>query len=211
MQTGDRNMVRAGAQSSERALHRRVAKQGLQSFADSWKYHAWLIRIPREGGRSFRLRLLAFAYFLENGRCRIARAHGNRDDAAASGFHFFAADDLVARPIAALYQNIGKQARNHFAGSQIIEDHHAVHGLQRRENFRALAFWKHGTAFPFQLAHTGVAIQSDNQGVPQFARQFEDANMARMEQIKAAVGENDSATVAFRAAKPQNRLLECED
>jgi hypothetical protein len=32
-----------------------------------------------------------------------------------------------------------------------------------------------------------------------------------MEQIEAAVGEHDAAAIAFPAAKPQNRLLQCEE
>ena len=35
--------------------------------------------------------------------------------------------------------------------------------------------------------------------------------MARMEQIKTTVREDDAAAVAFLAAKPQNRLLKCQD
>jgi hypothetical protein len=35
--------------------------------------------------------------------------------------------------------------------------------------------------------------------------------MAGMQQVKAAIGENDAAPVAFLAAKPQNRFLQCED
>src|SRR5260370_40211167 len=46
VQAGDRDMARAGAQSGECALHRRMAKDGLQSLADGRKYHAWVIRIP---------------------------------------------------------------------------------------------------------------------------------------------------------------------
>jgi hypothetical protein len=32
-----------------------------------------------------------------------------------------------------------------------------------------------------------------------------------MQQIEAAIGKNHAAAIAFRAAKPQNRLLQCED
>ena len=32
-----------------------------------------------------------------------------------------------------------------------------------------------------------------------------------MKQVKAAVGEDDAAAVAFLAAKPQNRFLECQN
>ena len=36
-------------------------------------------------------------------------------------------------------------------------------------------------------------------------------DVAGMQQVEAAVGEHDAAAIAFRAAKPQNRLLQCED
>src|SRR5216684_8249810 len=48
MQSGNRDMACAGAQSGQRALHRRMAKNGLQSLADGRKYHAWPVRNPRE-------------------------------------------------------------------------------------------------------------------------------------------------------------------
>jgi len=32
-----------------------------------------------------------------------------------------------------------------------------------------------------------------------------------MKQVKAAVGEDHAAAVAFLAAKPQNRFLKCQD
>jgi hypothetical protein len=35
--------------------------------------------------------------------------------------------------------------------------------------------------------------------------------VAGMEQVKATIGEDDAATVAFLAAKPQNRFLKCKD
>ena len=47
VQTGDRNMAAACTQSGQGALHRRMAEQSLQSFADGRKYHARMIRIPR--------------------------------------------------------------------------------------------------------------------------------------------------------------------
>ncbi len=48
VQAGNGDVGRAGTQGSEGAIHRRMAKHGLQSFADGRKYHAWSIRIPRE-------------------------------------------------------------------------------------------------------------------------------------------------------------------
>src|SRR5260370_33574566 len=74
------------------------------------------------GARPFRLRLLAeaFANFSQNGGWRIAGDNGNGDNAAASGFHFLAANDLVTGPIAALHPEIREQAGNHFARDRHI-------------------------------------------------------------------------------------------
>ena len=47
MQTAERNMMGAAAQCRQRTLHRRVAEQDLQSFANRRKYHARTIRIRR--------------------------------------------------------------------------------------------------------------------------------------------------------------------
>jgi hypothetical protein len=67
------------------------------------------------------------------------------------------------------------------------------------------------SAFAFEVFDTGVAIPADDQRFAQAARLLQAANMAGVEQIEAAVGEDDAAAIAFPAAKPQNRLLQCED
>src|SRR5882724_229422 len=59
--------------------------------------------------------------------------------------------------------------------------------------------------------HARVAIQPHDERVPQCARLLQAADMAGMQQVKAAVGENNAAAVAFLAAKPQNRFLQRED
>jgi len=61
------------------------------------------------------------------------------------------------------------------------------------------------------LTHAGVAIQTNDQRISQLARQLEAPDMARMEQIKTAIREDNAAAVAFLAAKPQNRFLERQD
>jgi len=141
----------------------------------------------------------------------MARDYRDCDDASAGCFHFLAAHDLVAGPIAAFHQDIRQQARDQFARSWSIEDHDGIHGFQGGENFSALALRQDGAALAFQLTHTRVAVQPNDQHISQGSRQFQAADMARMEQVKAAVGENDAAAVAFLAAKPQNRFLKCQD
>src|SRR5260370_37452033 len=161
------------------------------------------------GAGAFRLGLRAEArgYLPENGARRIAGEHGHGDDAAAGGFHFFAAHNLVAGPIAAFDEDIREQARDYFARRRIIENHDGVHGFESGENFGALSLWNHRTAFAFQLTYAGIAVEPNDEHVPQFARQFQTADVAGMEQVKTSVGENDAAAVAFLLAKPQNRFL----
>jgi hypothetical protein len=152
-----------------------------------------------------------FSNLPQNGGCRIAGHDGDGNDAPASGFHFFAAHDLVTGPIATLYENVGEQARYDFARRQVIEDHDGVHALKSREDFRTFAFRDDGTAFALQLPHTGVTVEADDECVSQLARQLQAANVAGMQQVKTAVREDDAAAVAFLAAKLQNRFLQRED
>jgi hypothetical protein len=61
------------------------------------------------------------------------------------------------------------------------------------------------------LTDAGVAVEANDEDISQLARQFETTDVAGMEKVKAAVGEDDSAAVAFLAAKLQNRFLKCQD
>jgi hypothetical protein len=117
---------------------------------------------------------------------------------------------LVAGPITTLDQNVGKKPGNHFTRGQGVENDDAVNALERGEDFRAFPFGDDGTPFAFQLPNARIAVQSDDQNVTQFPRLLEYAYVSRVEKIKAAVGKNDAAGVAFLAAKPQNRFVESE-
>jgi len=152
-----------------------------------------------------------FSNFSQDGGCGIAGRDRNGDDAAAGGFHFLATNDLIAGPIATFYENIGEKHGNQFARRWGIENHHGVYTLQRREDFRSLAFGDDRAAFAFQLADTGVAVERDDERIAEFARLLQAANVAGMQQVEAAIGENNAATVAILAAKPQNRLLKRQD
>jgi hypothetical protein len=153
----------------------------------------------------------AFADFFQDVGGGVAGHDRRRDHAATGGFHFFAPDDLVAGPVTALDEHVGKQAGDDFARSEIVENQHGVDGFESGEDFRALALGNYRTTFALELANAGVAIEADDQDVAQGASLLEAANMAGMQQVEAAVGEDDAAAVAFLRAKPQNRLLKSED
>src|SRR5712692_4331001 len=153
----------------------------------------------------------AFADFFQDFGRGVAGDDRSRDDATTGGFHLFAPDDLVAGPIAALDEHVGKQAGDDFAGSQIVENDDGIDGFESGEDSRALAFGNHRAALALELANAGVAVEADDQDVAQSAGLLETADVAGMQQVEAAVGEDEAAAVAFPGAKPQNRLLERED
>jgi alkylhydroperoxidase family enzyme len=204
MQAGKRDVLRPIAQCAQRALHRRVTEHSIQSFANGGKNHAWTSGFHARGTS-------AFADLSEDGRGGVTRDYGNGNDAAASGFYFFAADDLIAGPVAAFYQHIRKQAGDEFLWRQIIENHDRVDAFQRSENFGTFAFRQERTPGAFQLADTGITVEANDERIPETASLLEAADVPGVQQIETAVGENDLAAVAFLAAKPQNRLLKSQN
>jgi hypothetical protein len=153
----------------------------------------------------------AFADLSEDRRGGVTRDYWNGNDAAASGFYFLAADDLIAGPVAAFYKHIRKQTGDDFAWGEIIENHDRVDAFQSSENFGTFAFRQDWTPGAFQLADTGVAVEANNEHVPETASLLETADVTGVQQIETAVGEDDLAAVAFLAAKPQNRLLKSQN
>ena len=144
--------------------------------------------------------------------CRGVAGHDGRGyDTPSRGLNFFAANDLVSCPIAAFHKNVWEQSGDGALWRKIVENHHAIDAFKRGQNFRALPFGNHRATLAFELFDAGIAVQTDDQRVTQAAGMFEAADVAGMQQVEAAVGEHDAATVAFVAAKPQNRLLQCED
>jgi len=105
---------------------------------------------------------------------------GNGNYAAAGRFDFFAPNNLVVGPVAAFDQNVRQKGGDNFAGSQLVEDHHGVDRFKRSKNFRALEFGQNRTATTLQLAHTAIAIDSDNQHVTQLTSGFQRADVPGM-------------------------------
>jgi hypothetical protein len=194
-------VLRAITQCPERAFHRRVAKHSIQSFANGRKNHAGASGFHARGGS-------AFADLSKNRRGGVTGDYRDGNDAAAGGFHFFAADDLIAGPVAAFHQHVREQTGDDFARRGFVKNHYRVDAFERRENFGTLAFRQDGASGTLQLANAGVAVEADDERVAESASLLEAADMPGMQQIEAAIREDDSAAVAFLAAKPQNRFFE---
>ena len=96
--------------------------------------------------------------FLQHVGGGIAGSNGHGNYAAACGFHFFAADNLVAGPVAAFDKYVREEGGDNFARRWFIENDDGVDAFERGENFRAFLFRKHRAAGTFELANTSVTI-----------------------------------------------------
>src|SRR3981081_764628 len=153
----------------------------------------------------------AVADFLQYFGCGVAGHDGHRHNAAARRLHLFAADNLVSGPVATFDEHVGKQSGDDALRRQIVESHYTINALERSENFCAFALRNHGATHAFELSDAGVAVQADDEGIAEAARVLQAADVAGMQQIKAAIGEHHAAAIAFAAAKPQNRFFQGED
>jgi hypothetical protein len=151
------------------------------------------------------------ADFLEEGGGGIGVEDVDALDAAASGFDFFAADDLVAGPVASFDEDIGKKSGDDGAGSRFVEDENRVDAFEAGEDFGALVLRDYGAAGSFEGADAAVAVDANDEDIAEGAGGFEAADVSRVKEIEAAIGEDNLAAVAFLRSKPQNRLFQSED
>ena len=114
------------------------------------------------------------------------------DDAASAGFDFIALRDGLGRVVRALGVKIGANLADDGANVFLWEYNDGVYVSQRRENFGAFIGGHDRASFPFQRAHGGVCVHGDNELASEFASRIEVADVADVQNVKAAVRECDS-------------------
>jgi hypothetical protein len=131
-------------------------------------------------------------------------------DASPSGFDFRAAYNLIAGPVSALHENIGKESGDLFLWGWPVEDEDRVDTFETGEDLGALLLRNDGTRGTFEGANTLVAVNPDDQKITEGPGRFKATDVAWMKQIEAAIGKDNLATVAFLPGKPQNRFFQSE-
>ena len=126
----------------------------------------------------------------------IARFQSHEFDPAARGFDLFAAG-YEMRPIRAFHEDIRQQTGNQLSRRVFIEQNHGIHRLQSGDQFGAFALRCNRALGTFRPAHSGVGIQSDDEHVTQRAGPLQQPDMARVQQVVTAVGENHGFACSF--------------
>ena len=77
-------------------------------------------------------------------------------------------------------------------GGGLVVDDHGVHAIEGGQEFGAFVLGEDGAARAFQLADAGVAVEADDEGVAEGAGGFEGLDVAGVEKVEAAVGEDEA-------------------
>ena len=105
----------------------------------------------------------------------------------------------------------GKHFGNQFSRSVFIEHGDRVYRFQRARQSDAIVLAKSADRDgPFSLLHAGVGIQCENEDISQRASLLQQPDMAGMQDVIAAVGEDDgfagSVSIAARASTSSSRV-----
>ena len=109
-------------------------------------------------------------------------------------FDDFAADNVLLRVITALDQDIGQEVVYEAFDALFGKDADMGDALQSREQSRSVFLWDYGAARAFEGMYALVVIEPNGQAITQCAGLAQIFDVAAMEQVEAAVGEDYSAS-----------------
>ena len=91
-------------------------------------------------------------------------------------------------------------------GASFGENDHGIDAGEGGENLGALLLWDERTAGAFELVNRFVAIEADDEEVPEFLRALQVANMPEVKQIETPVRGHDLLAATARAGGPTRGL-----
>lgn len=129
--------------------------------------------------------------FFEHGVGGFAE-EGEEFDAAAVAFDDRAADDFAWLEAFALHEHIGAERFEEGFGRGFIKKDDVIDEIERSEDRGALFFGENGAGRPFNLANAAIGIDRDDEGIAELAGLLQKFDVAEMDEIEAAVGEDDA-------------------
>ena len=111
-----------------------------------------------------------------------------------------AAHNAAGPPVSPLDKHVRTQAFDEPLRSRLVEDRDIIDAFKRRKEQRPIPLPDNRPRGTFEGPHRAVAIDRDNQAMPEVFRSFKEGDMTGVQQIVAAVCEDDLAAAGFRVA-----------
>src|SRR5436190_11563348 len=114
------------------------------------------------------------------------------DDAAPARLDGIPPDDLIRGPVRALDQNVGLHAADDVTGRVLVEDRDGVDALERGQQLGPLVLGVDRAGGTLVAADRRVGIETDDQEIAVRARRRQVTEVAGMQDVEDAVGEDDA-------------------
>lgn len=120
----------------------------------------------------------------------VAGFERERHYLSTDGFDLLAAGDEVG-PVGSFDEDVGEQFGDEIAGGVFIEEGDGIDGLKGGGEGGAVAFGDDGAVGAFQALDARVGVEGENEHVAEGTGGFKKADVAGVEDVVAAVGEDD--------------------
>lgn len=137
---------------------------------------------------------------VEHGGGAAAGDEGEDGDGGAGGIEggFFAGVEGVGGVVAAFGVDVGLDLFDEAGDAGFFEDDDGVDAAEGGDDFGAIEFGVDGAVGAFEGADGGVGIDGDDEGVSEGAGLLEVADVAGVQKVEAAVGEDEVFALAFQ-------------
>ena len=116
---------------------------------------------------------------------------GGEGDAAAVGFDQIPADDLLFGVISAFDEDVGADGVKEGDGGVVVEEDEIVDAFELFEDGDAVVLVDDGAFGAFEALDAGVGVDGDDEDVALAFSEAEVLDVAEVDEVEAAVGEDD--------------------
>lgn len=135
----------------------------------------------------------------------------NPGDSPSGPLDLGPADDLIPTPIAALDQEVGQERGDDFPGGCFRERNQVIDILDSAQYLKPLPQREDRSGRALEPPDRGVAVKGDDEDVAHFRGLAEKPDVAGVEEVETAVGENDLLSLTFEPAADPDKLFETEN
>ena len=129
----------------------------------------------------------------------MAFDQGDGGDNAPVGFDFFASDDFFGLIVPAFYEDIGQECGDEVFGGVFGKGDDIVDAFEGGEYSGAVFKGQDGAVRTFETAYGFVGVEAQEEGFAVCAGFLKVGDVAAVDEVKTAVGEDDFCADVFEA------------